>query len=295
MVSLPQQFVSSESFRHSFDRRPFLFQHALAQHDLFTFPALHRLARLAADLQGKPARKGLLQQPMTPGFLVVKDRGSLRWGSPEFYQTLDDTFEHFEQSNVRLKLTAIHRYEGYREVLEECTRSLSEVTGVDFARRYDPGIATLFIASPNETTPYHIDQEVNFLVQIHGRKQVCIFDGDDREIVSQKNLEEFWSGKIFIDQVAGSSPEIFEIEPGNGVFNPPFFPHLVTTGPQPCVSLSLGYARRCFPEAELHRMNAYMRKLGWTPQSPGKRPRVDQLKSMTVRHATALKRSVMGI
>lgn len=288
------QFLFTNSFLDSFDRRPFLFQHNLSHHELFTFPALHRLAKQVVARSGENVSKGVFRQAAPPGFLVVKGRGGVKWGTSEFNRVLDDAFEHFDQSTIRLKLSSIHEYDGYREVLVDCMNDLSEVTGIDFSRRYERGIETLFISSPNETTPYHIDEEVNFLLQIHGEKQVRIFDGNDRRIVSQKDLEEFWFGRAFIDPVAGSTPQIFDIGPGQGIFNPPFFPHEVHTGPRPCVSLSLGFPRRCFPEAELHRMNAYIRKLGLTPQPPGKHPRIDRVKSQVMRRATSLKRSIVG-
>lgn len=288
------QFIPSDEFRTQFDEKPFLFHHNLSSHELFTPAALHALAKKAADHGTKTRRKGLFRQPATPGFLVQHGR-SLRWGSTEFHQTLDRAFEDFEQSDVRLKLTAVHEYDGYRELLAECTRNLSEVTGVDFSKDYSTGLATLFIASPNETTPYHIDEEVNFLLQIQGPKKVRIFDGNDRSIVSEKDLEEFWFGRCFIEQVPGSTFQTFDIGPGEGIFNPPFFPHLVTTGDRPSVSLSLGYQRRRFKQAEVRRMNAYLRKYGWTPSAPGNRPAIDGMKSQMVRRAMRLKRLVMGM
>jgi hypothetical protein len=291
-MTVASQFIASESFRQSFDKQPFLFSHNLSDHELCTFPALHRLARKTADPQSRPARGGFARKPMTPGFLVAKGRGSIAWGSPEFHQVIDQAFENFEESSIRLKISAVHEYDGYRELLEDCTRKLSEVTGVDFARHYGRGIVTFFISSPGETTPYHIDEEDNFLLQIHGLKQVYIFDGNDRKIVSHKDLEEFWFGRCYIDQVPGSSFKTFDIAPQQGVFNPPFFPHIVKTGPSPCISLSLGFPRLRFKEAEVHRMNAYMRKYGWNPSPPGAKPTIDYLKSEAVRRAISLKRMI---
>ncbi len=293
MNPAPPPFLPSEGFSRCFDTRPFLFRHDLSQRELFALPVLYNLAKKAANSEVKPTRKKIVRQPTTPGFLIVEGR-PLRWGSPEFHRALADAFEHFDTSKFRLKLTAVHEYDGYRELLAECTRSLSELTGVDFSRHYDRGIATFFISSPEETTPYHIDQEANFLLQIHGVKQVCLFDGEDRNIVSQKDLEAFWFGRSFIQQIPGSSCQRFDIGPRQGVFNPPFFPHIVKTGPHPSVSLSLGFTRLRFPEAELHRMNAYMRKLGWEPKPPGINPSRDRFKSVVIRSAVAVKRSVMG-
>jgi hypothetical protein len=287
------KFVPSQEFRHSFDTKPFLFEHNLAQHELLSLQALYRLAKKAGGRTNKPRRKGIVREEMVPGFLVVKGR-PVRWGSADFEKALDRAFENPEQSSMRMKMSAVNQYEGYRELMDECRQSLSEVTGVDFTRNYNHGIATIFIAAPDETTPYHIDEEVNFLLQIQGLKRVRLFDGNDRKIVSDKDLEEFWFGRSFIDQVPGSSFQTFDISPGKGVFQPPFFPHLITTGPMLSVSLSFPFTRLRFPEAEVYRMNAYLRKYGFKPSRPGAHPAVDTLKSQFIRRALNLKRKVRG-
>jgi hypothetical protein len=286
-------FVASNDFRSTFDKKPFLYQHNLSQHDLFTNESLYRLAKLAASPESA-RRKGIVREHMSPGFLVVKGKGKLPWGSPEFHQALDEVFEHLDESNFRLKLSSVNQYDGYRELLEECKQSLSETTGVDFPKAYGHGLATIFIASQNETTPYHIDEEVNFLSQIRGWKQVRLFDGNDRDIVSDKDLEEFWFGHSFIQQRPESACRTFDIGPGMGVYQPPFFPHLITTGPVLSVSLSLPFVRQCDPLAEVYRMNAYMRKYGWAPKPVGSRPGVDRLKSLMIRNALKVKRTFIA-
>ena len=285
-------FVASEDFRSCYDTKPFLYQHNFSNHELFTWPALKELAKKAASPE-RMNRKGAVREAMVPGFMVMKGK-RVKWGTPEFFSALDEAFDNLEAADLRMKISSIHEYDGYREILEESKSNLSDLTGTDFRKSLNHGIATIFVASPNETTPYHIDEEVNFLSQIRGIKLVRLFDGNDRSIVTDKDMEGFWFGRSFIDQVPDSKFQLFTIGPGQGVFQPPFFPHLITTGPEVSVSLSFPFAKLKFPEAEVYRMNAYMRKFGVTPKPVGKRPGVDRLKSSFVRHAMSLKRSMFG-
>ncbi len=282
-------FLPCDGFQRCFPDQPFRVEHTLAQHELLSLPALLRLARKAGNASA--GRKGMVREENPPGFLVVNGQ-SIRWGTPEFHRTLEEAFEDLEHSNLRLKLSTVNQYDGYRDLLAQCRDALSELTGVDFSRDMNGGIATIFVASPHETTPYHIDEEVNFLLQIHGTKEVKLFDGNDRAIVPQRALEDFWFGHSFIAQVPGSSYQTFHLAPGVGVYQPPFFPHLITSGAQPSVSLSLPFQRRKFPEAEVHRMNAYLRRYGWKPNPPGVHPAVDELKSRFIRNALTVKRAV---
>jgi len=288
------KFEDCTEFRSHFRVQPFLCRHRLADHELFTNEALHRLATKAGNGWGSAPRRKFLREATAPGFLVVTGRGPVRWGSSEFHDTLDRAFADLSRCNVRLKITGVDEHEGYRELLHECTREFSELTGIDFNRNYGPGLATLFIASPHETTPYHIDEEENFLLQLRGTKQALIFDGNDRTVVTERDLEQFWFGRCFIERHPTSRYQTFHLAAGDALFNPPFFPHLMTSGAQASVSLSLAYQRRCFPVAEVHRMNAYLRKMGLRPSAPGRHPTLDAIKSQTVRRTLWLKKSVLG-
>ena len=54
---------------------------------------------------------------------------------------------------------------------------------------YDPTM-TIFVTSPGRITPYHMDGETNFLAQIHGTKLVYIYDGNDKAVLSDEDMEE---------------------------------------------------------------------------------------------------------
>jgi hypothetical protein len=289
--SLGQCIPPSAEFTSSVDREPFLFKHNLAGHELFSRAALKRLIEQIGAL---PPRNPKTGRTVTRGFFIMKDVGNLEWGSPEFQAALNRAYDDIDLCGARIKLSSIHQIDAYAEVLAECVTDLSEATGVDFTRRFTRAIATLFITSPGEFTPYHIDQEVNFLLQIAGQKEVNVFDGSDRSIVTPQQLEGFWTGKHFIEQKENTTPKTFLLEPGTGVHHPSFFPHNVRVGGEMSVSLSLGFQRAQFTEAEVYLLNAYLRKIGLHPTPPGVNRGLDAVKSAIARPTVRAKNAILG-
>jgi hypothetical protein len=168
---------------------------------------------------------------------------------------------------------------------------LSALTSANLERDYCDALATVFITSPGEFTPCHMDVEANFLLQICGTKTVYILDGNDREIMSWRDLEEYWHGhgRIPLTDELKAKAYRFELRPGLGIHNPVSFPHWVETGPSPSISLSLGFTPNRSLVDVLH-VNHHLRKLGLTPTPPGKRARLDGAKSALVRRARSIKR-----
>jgi hypothetical protein len=79
-------------------------------------------------------------------------------------------------------LKYVEQDDDYRALLHRC---LAEV-GVH-SELLRPGMELMqgfvFISSAGSVTPYHMDPEHNFLLQVRGSKTVSLFDGRDRSIV----------------------------------------------------------------------------------------------------------------
>jgi len=275
--------VSSETrevFRASFDKKAYLLPHTLHEHPLFTLPALKKLAdKLAAYKQPK-------------GYLKLANSSTnLDWGSPEFCRVMHEAFDDIESSRLRLKLSSIHSEPEYKEVLDECTREFSEIAGIDIAKEYETSVATLFIASPNEVTTFHVDGEANFLLQLYGTKLVYIFDGKDRELLSWPEIERYWhgDGNIHLKEGFEKRAMEFPLTPGIGVHNPVHFPHWVKNGPTPSIALSLAYGPKDSPVDVLH-ANHFLRKLGLNPTPPGTKQGLDKAKRGIIHGARSLRR-----
>ncbi|HLJ17372.1 MAG TPA: hypothetical protein VKV15_22945 [Bryobacteraceae bacterium] len=270
---------TKQLFSESFDLKPFLFRHQLHTHKLLSVPALGQLAKKMAR-EEKP--RGF--------FRLSNESRGLEWGSPEFRKALDEAFGEIETSQMRLKLSSIQSESEYAEVLANCSYELSDLTSVDLSRAYRDPKATIFISSPNEITPYHVDEEANFLLQIYGTKIIHIFDGNDRELLEWRELEEYYRcGNIRLREDFQSRGVCFDLEPGIGIHNPVNFPHWVQNGPGVSVSLSLGYTRAKNP-VDVLQVNHYLRKVGFAPTPPGKIKSLDGAKRAIARGARSIKK-----
>ena len=78
----------------------------------------------------------------------------------------------------------------YRALIDEVLDGVRPV--ID---RCDPGMryraGWIFVSSPGAITPFHMDHEHNFIVQIRGSKLLYTWDPADRAVLSEEALELF--------------------------------------------------------------------------------------------------------
>ena len=172
--------IDQELFTKQFPKRPFLIQHTLMDHALFQLPRLMELSRsLPENLVEYNA--GNVPVELDP---TITPRTGL---------SVEETIRRIAECKSWLVLKHVERDPHYSALLNICldeimpyaTRSLPET----FQRE-----AFIFISSPGSVTPYHIDHEHNFLLQIRGLKTMHVFDGDDRSILSEEQIEKFYTG-----------------------------------------------------------------------------------------------------
>ncbi len=246
----------NEEFKTKFDKYSFAFQHKLAGHPVFE---LSRLMELAQETQStRPAD-------------LYYDAGTI-----DVNQRWDKT--------PRPEFSARDAPE-YAAVLKECMAELQEFTGLNLDRVMKVQEVILFITSPKRLTTYHIDRECSLLLQIQGDKHISIFDRNDREVLSEEEIERFWS----VDHNAPRyKPElqhhatVYELRPGNGVHIPVNCPHWVQNGNNISVSLNVNFQYRDTMRANLYRLNFVLRKMGLQPTPPGASPAKDKVKSVAV-------------
>jgi hypothetical protein len=272
-------FQPEPEFSECFKRKPFLFFHNLDSNDLFTTKSVEKLAEIWS-----------LDNTKT-GFFYL-DRKFREWGSEDHKAGLLEAFRHSDLSRMRMKLSFIHTQPAYGEILETCTQELSQLTGVDLRKDYRAPLETLFLSSPNEFTPYHIDSEDSFLLQIQGNKTIYIFDGSDSEILNGLDIERYWSqNEIAFREEIRSRGVKFEMKAGTGVHIPQHFPHMVESGPISSISLSIGYEPVTF-DRDLFRVNHQLRKLGINPTPPGKSKVIDNTKMVVFAGAKGITKTL---
>jgi hypothetical protein len=154
--------------------------------------------------------------------------------------------------------------------------------------------------SPNRVSSYHIDRECNCLLQIRGSKTVHVFDRDDREVLSETEIERFWT----VDNNAAvykphleDRARVFELTPGSAVHIPVNAPHWVRNGPEVSVSLSINFHYKDALLADVYRANYWLRRMGLRPAEPRSSAERDALKSTlygSARMLSATTRRLLG-
>jgi len=263
---------SPDAVKDSYNRKPFLVSHHLDQHPAFKLPSLFELCRRLPPSEVK-YRVGVI--PETADF----DSSYARFSKG---LSLDDVLDRFEQSRAYICIYNPERDPTYRPILESI---LSEVAAA--IDECDPVITWystyIFISTQDSVTPYHMDREMNFLLQVRGTKQVSLWDPADDEIMSPAEKDRLLS--MFSSQRATYSPSFeskamnFELRPGIGVHHPFIAPHRVTTGSE--LSISLAFTFRTQKSDKLtsaHAFNYLLRRCGWLPAEVGHSAVADEIK-----------------
>ena len=126
----------------------------------------------------------------------------------------------------------------------------------------------IFVTSPKRVTTYHIDRECNFLLQIRGAKTLHVFDREDREVLSEEEIERFWAVDF---NAAVYKPHLqhraksYKLVPGMGVHIPVNCPHWVENDDNVSISLSVNFQFKDPLRANTYRANFLLRKLGLRP------------------------------
>jgi hypothetical protein len=263
-----------EESRQALNRRPFRLTHAFANHPLFQMDRLIEQARLAAK---------------RPGDLYF-DSGDVtvdqKWGKiPLGELSYDEVLHRIEHAKAWLIMKHIEQDPAYGEVLDACTRSLMELAPEPMRSNISKPEMLIIVSSPGRITPFHIDGELNFLVQIQGSKTARIFDRENRAVLTEEEIERFYT----VDGVAANFKEgiedhaqVFELAPGEAVHIPVNCPHWVRNGNGVSVSLSINYELPESWRANLYRANYFLRKVGIVPATPGQSPFSDRMKNLAI-------------
>ena len=259
--------IDPELFRAYFDSKPFHINHSLSGHRLF---AIERLVELARKLPEKFVEYNAGNLPVS-----ARPEDTPRNGlSPE------ETVRRIAENGSWMVLKRVEQDPGYGEMLDKCLAEIMpHVPGGRMLRRE----GFIFISSPHTVTPFHLDPEHNFLLQIRGRKTIQMWDPGDRLVISEKELETFHSN--FKHRNLAYRPEFSsaayknELAPGQGLHFPVTVPHWVQNGPEVSVSFSITFRTPMSQRRELlYKGNARLRKLGVTPTPVGQSLLLDATK-----------------
>src|SRR5882672_12422034 len=158
--------IDAEIFRTHFNHKPFLFRHQLSDHPLFEIPRLVALSRTLREN------------------FVEYNAGEIPVSLPDWENTpytglsAEETVRRIEECGSWMVLK---RAEADPECLDVLNRCLDEIEPL--SERIEPGMCeregAIFVTSPSSITPYHMDHEINFLLQIRGSKTISVFNASD--------------------------------------------------------------------------------------------------------------------
>jgi hypothetical protein len=267
--------LDPDRFRACFRHWPFLLPHRLVGHPLFALPRLIELAR------------GL------PESFVEYYAGdlpkSLEWHTtPRNGLSVEETIRRIEQHCSWMVLKRVEQDPDYDRLLQA---GLDEIAAL--SEPLDPGMheraGAIFISSPGAVTPYHMDVEYNFLVQLRGFKQFHVFPGHDRALVSEVEVEEHLARggpnrNLDFDERKADLGLPFRLEAGLALYVPSLHPHWVKNGPHVSISFSLGFeTHRSDRKTAIHVVNHRLRRFGLRPAPPGDSELRDRLKHLAYR------------
>lgn len=269
-MTQPMLTADDQAFKALFPNKPFRINHGLVGDPRLTLPAILELVKaLPRDrIEYNSGKAAVSQDPNTTPLVDL---------DPE------EVISQIETAGAWMVLKRVDAHPTYKKLLEEALTSVAVAQG--FASVREAGFTDiqgfLFVSSPNSTTPFHLDSEDNFFVQIHGDKQFAIYDNDDRSIASEDQIEHAITKhrNLKFDDAYAAKGVVNELKPGEGVFVPYIWPHWVKTKDTYSISLAITWKT---PEVKrrnnLYLANSMLRSRGFPQKAPGVSPGFDALK-----------------
>lgn len=269
--------ISNARFAECVDKDPFPLKHQLQFHPLFQIENLVDLAKRLPPEQRE--------------YVFAKQEYGSHDDLEEYLHAAEndefstaELIDAIEQQNIVIVLRNVESDPLYGRFVNDCLDHLSEqvepVTGKISGRE-----SFLFVSPPDAYTPYHWDPEQNFFMQVRGRKQMAIYDVNDREILPDSALEKFYNEGQLITNCRADLFEnytLFDMSPGDGVYVPVTAPHWVKTLDEISVSISINFRTpSSIRRDRVYRFNRKMRGLGLNPApvSPQANRLVERFKS----------------
>ncbi|MBD5654738.1 MAG: cupin-like domain-containing protein [Candidatus Eremiobacteraeota bacterium] len=248
-----------------------MFDHTLDRENIFDIPNLVELS------------KRLVEAYYVTSKGTVKDGWKSHEREPK---SLQEAIATIGDSNTLVLLKGLADDAEFGPICRRVLAEVEEQVGEALRADLSEGRATLVISSPGRVTPYHIDAETNFLLQLRGDKVVHIFDPRDRTVLTDRELEAFYSGdmsaaKYKEDRQRDAS--VFDFSPGKGLHLPILAPHWTQNGNSVSVAISINCSLRSNRRlAKVYRFNKIARKLKFSPSSPGISVWKDRFKAAAV-------------
>jgi len=265
---------SAAEFSDDFNRLPFQLSHNLADHPLFDLARIEQLAERIWSEGGGDVTFHVAEKPIDGKWEDVRRQR----------RSLLDAIANIQTSDSWILIKGIQKVPEYDAILRKGIDELDEIVGDHLKEKIAWLDAYLFIASPHAVTPYHIDGESTFLMQVHGEKDYNIIDPNDRSIITDVEIENYYVGDLSAARFKDECPDkafVIHMKPGVGLHQPARSPHWVTNGDEFSVTLSFLFLTHEYTmHARVFQANHYLRKLGFSPVGPGRSAVRDSVKKV---------------
>ena len=278
LLSLPEPIITGgrQEFTEKYNHDSFKFTHNLAGHPLFEIPRLVELADFLLQQEGRSIQFRGSDRPISD----LNDAQSRNKQREKLLQELAD----IRNSKSWLLLYSVQRKPEYQVLLDQIIEELAQLTSQDLRSQITWLDAYIFVASPQGITPYHIDHESTFLFQISGNRTSNLFDVRDRSILKEAEIESYYFGNFKSAQYRAEYQDkssIYQLTPGTGVHHPSLAPHWYQNGEQYSVALGIHFCLKDQDrQGKVYQFNYFLRRLGFSPTTPGKSWIKDRLKSL---------------
>lgn len=275
---------SENLFRENYNRRPFVLEHHLSGHPLLELPHLTSVAQSFAARQPERLYYTIGNVNLSSGW----DYGTQRPVPPK------EAIDQIQTANTWLILKRVQILPEYGQLLDQILQDIHAASAKEWKRSTTDRNISVIITSPNQVTPYHMDADCNYLLQIAGAKTVFVFNGADRSVVTAGELERFYTGQINAAQYREASQNgawRFELTPGHGIHIPVTFPHWVQNSDNVSISVSINFRFVDRTVPDIYRLNHYLRRLGLHPKLPGESIISDGAKKLISKTLRAVRRN----
>ncbi|MGH8026350.1 MAG: cupin-like domain-containing protein [Pseudoxanthomonas sp.] len=214
-------------------------------------------------------------------------------------RSAEETLAGIADARAWMSLLNVQADPLYRTLVDEVLDSLrSTVEARDPGMSYRGG--WIFVSSPGAITPFHMDHEHNFILQIRGNKRLYTWDPMDRSIISERAQELFHDQHsregVVWDESFRAKARVFDLQPGMGGYMPSTAAHMVENGDEPSITVSFTYYTAATRRRELlYRGNARMRRHGLQPAPVGDSALKDGVKAGLLSAYTESRAGVMRV
>jgi hypothetical protein len=267
--------LEGTKFCDDFNVNSFLFSHNLATNPLFELPRLTELAESLLKRQG----------PQTLRWKNSDSPVDAKWAQlppSEQIANVSEAIQNLDKSGSWVVLYSVQGDPAYSALFEQALDELEELSGQPLRDEITWKECYIFMGSPHAVTPYHIDHETTFLMQIHGNRMAHLWDQKDRSVLTAPEIENYYMGELggatYLDENQKKA-YVYEMDAGKGVHHPGLAPHYYKNGDTYSVAMGIHLCLKNSDRlARAHQVNACLRKFGIQPTPVGRSPGRDRLK-----------------